>query len=70
MMKLCQDAKSYIHPAFDIPIASQATLFPNALLSVLEFLQFPLPVIAGTAMQHSPLSFFSRDEPTVHDTNA
>jgi hypothetical protein len=39
------------------------------LLLVLEFLQFPLSVIAGTATRHSPLSFFSRDELTVHDTN-
>jgi hypothetical protein len=50
----------YIHPAFEIPMAFQATLFPNASLSVLEFLQFPLSVISGAAPQH---------DATVEDIN-
>jgi hypothetical protein len=57
----------YIHPLLEIPAGIQAQAFPDVSLSVLDFLQFPLPVISGTAPRHKPSEFFSSDPPTMDD---
>ena len=60
----------YIHPLLEIPVEVQATILPDASLSVLDFLQFPLPVISGAAPRHRPSEFFSNHKPTVQDLQA
>ena len=67
--KMLSPTFRYIHPAFEIPTVFQATLFPNASLSILEFLEFHLPVISGIAPRHDTQAFFSSDDPTVDDVN-
>jgi hypothetical protein len=57
----------YIHPLLEIPVEVQATVLPDASLSVLDFLQFPLPVISGAAPRQKASEFFSNHEPTVQD---
>jgi hypothetical protein len=39
----------YIHPLPAMSVGIQAEAFPDTTLSVLDFLQFPLPVISGAA---------------------
>ena len=57
----------YIHPSLEIPAEVQAQILPDASLSVLDFLQFPLPIISGAATCHKPSDFFSSHTPTIHD---
>ena len=57
----------YIHPLLEIPPEVQATILPDASLSVLDFLQFPLRIISGTAPHQMAAEFFSNHEPTTQD---
>jgi hypothetical protein len=57
----------YIHPLLQIPTQAKEEAFPDVSLLVLDFLQFPLPIVSGMAPQHKPLDFFSSDSPTIHD---
>jgi hypothetical protein len=57
----------YIHPLLEIPVEVQAQVLPDAFLSVLDFLQFPLPIISGAAPRHKPSVFFSNRAPTTED---
>jgi len=57
----------YIHPLLEIPAMVQAEVLPDASLSVLDFLQFPLPVISGAAPRQKPSEFFSSRTPTTKD---
>lgn len=60
----------YIHPLLEIPPQIQRQVFPDASLSVLDFLKFPLPIISGAALQHTTLQFFSNHAPTTVDVIA
>jgi hypothetical protein len=57
---------SFTHPSLQIPNAARQILLPKPHLSVLQFLEFPLP---GTAVQtkHGTSAFFSRQDPTIGD---
>jgi hypothetical protein len=57
----------YIHPSLGIPADVQAVAFPDATLSVLDFLQFPLPIISGATSCHKTSEFFSTEWPTAQD---
>jgi hypothetical protein len=57
----------YIHPSLEIPANVQAEAFPDATLSVLDFLQFSLPIISGAASRHNASEFFSNEQPTTQD---
>jgi len=55
----------YIHPSLAMPDDIQAEAFPDATLSVLDFLQFPLPIVSGAASQHKASDFFSSPQQTI-----
>ena len=57
----------YIHPLLAISDDVQRKIFPDMSLSVLAFLQFPIPNISGAASQHDALKFFSNREPNMKD---
>ena len=57
----------YIHPSLEIPMEVQAHILPDTLLPVLDFLQFPLPVISGAAQHQKPSEFFNSHIPTTQD---
>ena len=57
----------YIHPSLEIPAEVQAQILPDASLSVLDYLQFPLPIISGAAPRQKPFDFFSSHAPTTHN---
>jgi hypothetical protein len=57
----------YIHPSLEIPSAAQKILFPNPSLSILQFLQFPLPIISAPSTEHAAASFFDNEAPTTYD---
>ena len=57
----------YIPPSLEIPADVQTVAFPDATLSVLDFLQFPLPIISGAALHHKTSEFFSNERPTAQD---
>lgn len=57
----------YIHPLLEIPTEVQEKAFPDASLSVLDFLQFPLPVISASALKQNSSNFFSNNPSTIHD---
>jgi hypothetical protein len=57
----------YIHPVLQIPTEAKKEAFLDVSLLVLDFLQFPLPIVSGTTPQHKPSDFFSSDSPTIHD---
>jgi len=56
-----------IHPLLEIPAQIRRQVFPDASLSILDFLKFPLPVISGVAPQHKTSQYFSNQTPTVED---
>jgi hypothetical protein len=59
-----------IPPELIIPNKIQEQLLPDHKLSILEFLEFPLPTISiGHPDSHLPSSFFSKKFPTVTDHN-
>jgi hypothetical protein len=55
-----------IHLSLQIPAAAQQVLLPKPHLSVLQFLQFPLPGIT-LRTEHKAAAFFSSREPTTDD---
>jgi hypothetical protein len=55
----------YIHPLLEIPANIQPQNFPSSSLSVIELLEFPLPLISATTCKHAAASFFSSNAPTV-----
>jgi hypothetical protein len=57
----------HIHPSLEIPAEIQAEAFPDATISVLDFLQFPLPVISGTTPRYKASEFFTNHQPTTRD---
>jgi len=57
----------YIHPLLEIPAEVQAQILPDASLSMLDYLQFPLPIISGAALHQKPFDFFSSHAPTTHN---
>src|ERR1700733_4464302 len=57
----------HIHPSLEIPAEIQAEAFLDATISVLDFLQFPLPVISGTTPQYKASEFFTDHQPTTQD---
>ena len=57
----------YIKPLLDIPAHAQKKLFPDASISVLDFLKFSLPIISRATSHQKALTFFSTDDPNVHD---
>jgi hypothetical protein len=57
----------YIHPLLEIPDNVQRKIFRDVSLSVLAFLQFPLPNISGAAPQHDASKFFSDHDPNMKD---
>ena len=59
----------YVHPLFEIPADIQSKIFPDASLSVLEFLQFPIPVISAVATQQETSNFFSKHDPNIQAIN-
>ncbi|KAH7903900.1 hypothetical protein BJ138DRAFT_1019890 [Hygrophoropsis aurantiaca] len=59
----------FIHPQFEIPAEAQKILLPTASLSVLEYIQFSLPIISNTPLVHPPSAFFSQYDPTSMDLN-
>jgi hypothetical protein len=58
----------YIHPSLCIPSPVAIELLPNASLSVLEFLEFRLPVISLSKIL-APAKFFSKLNPTITHTD-
>jgi hypothetical protein len=54
------------HLSLQIPDAAQRILLPEPHLSVLQFLDFPLPGIA-VQTKHEASAFFSQKDPTTHD---
>src|ERR1700720_1099930 len=58
----------YIHPSLCIPSPAVNYLLPDASLSVLEFLEFKLPVISSSKVL-APAKFFSKLEPTITQTD-
>jgi hypothetical protein len=58
----------YIHPSLRIPSPAVNYLLPDASLSVLEFLEFKLPVISSSKVL-APAKFFSKLEPTITQTD-
>jgi hypothetical protein len=57
----------FIHPSFEIPPSIQTQILPNPTCSVLEFLDFPLPIISAASTTHAALAFFSTEKPTTDD---
>jgi hypothetical protein len=57
----------YIHLLLKIPLEVQDTILPDASLFVLDFLQFLLLIISGTAPHQMAAEFFSNHEPTTQD---
>jgi hypothetical protein len=55
----------YIHPLLEIPANIQPQIFPSSGLSVIELLEFLLPLISATTCKHAAASFFSSNAPTV-----
>lgn len=55
----------YVHPLFEIPADVQSKIFPDASLSVLEFLQFPIPIISAAATRQETSKFFSKHDPNI-----
>jgi hypothetical protein len=55
---------NFTHPLLQIPDAAQQILLPKPHLSILQFLEFPLP---GIAVQTVPgtSAFFSKQDPTT-----
>jgi hypothetical protein len=68
--KMLNSATRYIHPTLEIPAEVQSEVFPDVSLSVLDFLQFPLPIVSGTATRHKPSDFFSKDQPNTQNIKA
>jgi hypothetical protein len=67
---MLNSATRYIHPTLEIPAEIQSEVFPDVSLSVLDFLQFPLPIVSGTATRHKPSDFFSKDQPNTQNIKA
>ena len=67
---MLNSATHYIHPTLEIPAEIQSEVFPDVSLSVLDFLQFPLPIVSGTATRHKPSDFFSKDQPNTQNIKA
>jgi hypothetical protein len=57
----------YIHPVFEIPADVQRHIFPDATLSVSDFLLFPLPNISGAALLGRVSIFFSHRDPNIKE---
>jgi len=58
----------YIHPSLCIPSPVVNYLLPDASLSILEFLEFKLPVISSSKFL-APAKFFSKLKPTITQTD-
>src|ERR1700676_80363 len=54
----------YIHLSLCIPPHAMGYLLPDPSLSVLEFLEFKLPIISSSKVL-APANFFSKLEPTI-----
>jgi hypothetical protein len=57
---------NFTHPSIQIPDAAQQILLPKPHLSILQFLEFPLPGIA-IRTKHGVSAFFSQQDPTTHE---
>ncbi|KIM71177.1 hypothetical protein PILCRDRAFT_93993 [Piloderma croceum F 1598] len=67
---MLNSATHYIHPTLEIPAKIQSEVFPDVSLSVLDFLQFPLPIVSSTATRHKPSDFFSKYQPNTQNIKA
>ena len=68
-MPVSIDDLKYSHPSLHIPPSCVEDLLPKPSLSMLEFLEFKLPIINSLKTLTSPSNFFSKVDANILETS-